>query len=239
MPNSSYMPAKQAEQVQWAATFMSVVGGQAAQYGVSAALMTEFDALNNTLQSAWSAAVEPSTRTKGTVAAKDAALREMKRAAKNLVSIIQGTPGVTEQMKVDAGLTVRKTHPSPKPAPTEQPLIQVKKVSGRNVTIELRQDAQRRAKPAAVTNALLFTYAGETAPMDTNLGSFVTTTTSRTVTIPFPPSATGDRVWVTAMWANAKAETGPAADPPVFVDLPAGGVLPTEAASERPVRQAA
>jgi hypothetical protein len=87
-----------------------------------------------------------------------------------------------------------------------------------------------------VQNALIFTYAGETAPMDTNLWTFVSTTTSRTVTIPFPPSTTGDKVWITAMWANAKSETGPAAEP-VSVNLPAGGALPSE--TEGPMLKAA
>lgn len=234
---TSYMPKRKAEQVAWAQTFDNVVRPNATEYGVPEELMTQFTALNSALQTAWTAAQEPSTRTRGTVAAANNALVAMKVAARNLVSIIQGTPGVSDQMKLDAGLTVRKTHPSPKPAPTESPFIQVKRVNGRNVTIELRQDAERRAKPAAVQNALIFTYTGQSAPQDTNLWQFVMTTTNTTVQIPFPPSETGDRVWITAMWSNAKSETGPAAEP-VSVNLPAGGLLPAEA-TEVPVRNAA
>jgi hypothetical protein len=37
---------------------------------------------------------------------------------------------------------------------------------------------------------------------------------------------------------NAKSETGPTADPPVMVNLPAGSVLPAEV-NEKPVRRAA
>jgi hypothetical protein len=230
------MPRRKAEQVGWAQTFVNVVGPKTKEYGVPDELMTQFATLNTTLQSAWAVSSEPSTRTRGTVAATDAALRAMRVAARGLVSIIQGTPGVTDQMKIDAGLTVRKT-PSKKPAPSESPIVTVTNVSGRTVTLKLRQDGERRAKPANVQNALVFTYTGATAPQDTNLWTFVMTTTETTVQIPFPPSETGDTVWITAMWVNAKSQTGPAATP-VSVNLPAGGVLPAEA-GERTVRRAA
>jgi hypothetical protein len=233
---SSYMPSKKADQVQWAQTIDNVVGPSYGAYGIAKELMDQFAASNTTLQAAWNISKEPATRTRGSIAATDNSLRAMKVAARGLVSIVQGTPGVTDQMKIDAGLTVRKT-PSKKPAPSESPIVTVTNVSGRTVTLKLRQDGERRAKPVNVQNALVFTYTGQAAPQDTNLWTFVMTTTDTTVQIPFPPSETGDTVWITAMWVNAKSETGPAATP-VSVNLPAGGVLPAEA-GERTVRRAA
>ena len=67
---------------------------------------------------------------------------------------------------------------------------------------------------------------------------FVATTTDTTVQIAFPPSDNGDTVWITAMWVNAKSQTGPAATP-VSVNLPAGGVLPQVEAKRSPMRKAA
>lgn len=92
MPRDSYMPDKQAQQVDWAANFNSIVGASAAAYGVPVTTMTAFAAIVATLQSAWTAASEPTTRTRVAVDAKNVALDSMKLAARNIVSVIRGTP---------------------------------------------------------------------------------------------------------------------------------------------------
>jgi hypothetical protein len=235
----SYLPSKKADQVAWAANVAATISGLAIPlYGVPAAVMTTFTTANTNLQTAWAAAQNPATRTKGTIAAANNALITMRAAAKPVVGFVQANPAVTDTMKVNAGMTVRKTKPSPKPTPDQSPNIEVDSVSGRTVTIRLRQDADKRAKPTAVQNALVFSYIGAVAPMETNLWTFVATTTASTLEIPFGPSATGDTVWITAMWVNAKSETGPAAKE-ISVNLPAGGVLPVTEEKTSPVRRAA
>jgi hypothetical protein len=228
MARDSYMPDKQADQVLWSQTFVNVVGAAAAAYGVSATLMTAFETINTTLQTAWTAAIEPSTRTKGVVAAKNDALKAMKAAAKNLVSIIQGTPTVTDQMKIDAGVKVRDTHRSPVPAPANAPIVKVKSTNGRTVTIELLQTASKRSKPAKVTGATVFTHTGPTAPIEKSQWEFFISTSKTTIEIPFGASETGDTVWITAFWHNSKDQSGPAAAP-ICVDLPRSAAAPMKA----------
>lgn len=232
------MPSKKAAQVIWAATFVNVVGNRTDQYGVPKDLMSQFTTINASLQAAWTVAQEPSTRTRGTVAAADNLLKSMRAAAKNLVSIIQGTPSVSDQMKIDAGLTVRKTTPSKKPSPSTSPFIQVNSVDGRTVTIELRQSKSKRGRPTQVAGATVLTYTGTEVPQDPSEWRFATNTSKTTVSVPFGPSTTGDTVFITAFWIGTRGESGPAATP-VSVNLPAGGVLPSEAASERRIRKAA
>jgi hypothetical protein len=235
---TSYMPQKKADQVQWAQTFVNVVGTKGSQYGVPADLLTQFTTINTSLQTAWTVAQEPATRTRGTVAAADNLLKSMRAAAKNLVSIIQGTPSVTDQMKIDAGLTVRKTTPSKKPSPSTSPFIQVNSVDGRTVTIELRQSKSKRGRPTQVAGATVLTYTGTDVPQDPSEWRFATNTSKTTVSIPFGPSTTGDTVFITAFWIGTRGESGPAATP-VSVNLPAGGVLPTAEAKRSPMRKAA
>lgn len=237
MASRSYMPARQAEQVTWAQTFATVVGQDREAYGIPVDLMQQFIQTNNSLQGLWVAAVEPSTRTRGVVAAKNAALAEMKRQARNLVSIIQGTPTVTPQMKINAGVTIRDTHPTPVPPPQDAPVLQVKKVSGRTVTLTIRPDQARRGKPAGVAGATVFVYTGPNPPEDNNDWKFIASVSRTTFNIPFGPSSTGDTAWITAFWTNAKNQSGPACEP-IRVNLPAGGVLPHEA-EDLTVRQAA
>jgi hypothetical protein len=140
-------------------------------------------------------------------------------------------------MKIDAGITVRKTHPSSTPAPSQKPFIKVVKTDGRTVTIELRQNASKRGKPVDVAGATIFTATGAAAPVSGEDWKFLANTGKTVVEIPFAPSATGDTVHVTAFWNNAKDESGPAANV-VSINLPAGGVLPSEA-GETPALKAA
>jgi hypothetical protein len=221
------MPAKKSEQVAWSDRFNTVVGGEPL-YGVPTALMTQFALLNTTLQGAWDTASNPATRTKGNTAELDNALKAMKKAAKNIVSIIQGTPSVTDKMKIDAGLTVRKTHNTPVPVPSQQPFIRVKNITGRTVTLELCQDLHKRAKPTGVSGATVLTATGGVDLKAADSWKFATNTSITTVEIPFPPSATGDTVYVSAFWFNSKKESGPAAEP-LAIQLPAGGMVMEQA----------
>ena len=232
------MPVKEAAQVAWADNFNTIVGSSAETYGISAPMMAQFNTLNTTLQTTWAASSATSTRTRGTVANKNNALLAMKTAAKKLVSIIQGSQGVTDQMLIDAGLTVRKTKPTPAPVPSQKPFIKVTNVDGRTVTIELRQDATNRAKPAQTASATIFTATGDAAPMSMDGWSYLTVTGKTTVQIPFAPSTTGDTVWITAFWTSTNKQSGPAAKP-VSVNLPAGGVMAIEAEDEFKLKAAA
>jgi hypothetical protein len=225
MSRSSYMPDKEADQVLWAQNFSLAINATPAAYGLDAEEADAFATIYTAMLASWNTARNEPTRTKGTVAAKNVALQNMKVAARNLVSIIQGTPTVTEQAKVNAGITVRKTKPTPVPAPTERPFIKVAKVDGRTVTLRLQQDSERRSKPAKVAGATIFVGYGADAPQTMADWEYYTATGRTTVEIDFPPSATGDTVWITAFWQNAKDESGPAAFP-VSISLPAGGVLP-------------
>ena len=222
------MPDRQGDQVQWARTFTAVVGPAAAEYGVPADLMTRFGQATAVLASAWDAAAETNTRTRVTVEAKDEALAAMKRLARECVSHVQGTASVTNAMKVAAGVTVRDARPSPSPVPTDQPFVKVVSVDGRTVTVELRQHADRRGRPAKVAGATVFASPTGVVGGAADDWRFVANTTRTRLEIPFPPSATGDTVYVTAYWNNSRDQAGPAARP-VAVNLPAGGTVPGEA----------
>ena len=158
--------------------------------------------------------------------------------AADLVSIIQGTPSVTSDMKIALGVTVRKTRPTRIDAPTVAPFLRVSKIEGRTVTVELRQSTARRGKPAKVAGANVFTHTGPTEPTSMEQWQFAQSVTRTTVELPCSPSATGDTLWVTAFWTNAKGQAGPAGRA-AGVNLAAGGPLPAEAGERQGLKIAA
>lgn len=236
------MPRKQSEQVAWSANFSQKISQPGFNVGLSEAQITAFGTVNGTLQAAWQEAIDPSTRTKGKISAKDVALKNMKAMAKNLVSIIQGTSTVTDEQKDDLLITIRKTTPSPIPAPTTSPKIDVLSVTGHEFKLRL-SDVDRptsKAKPAGTIGVNLYSFVGETPPTNVqDWKSEGTATKPSEVTVTIDESvAPATTVWFTAFWFNARG-SGPATEP-VSAVVQLGGLSKGNILSAEPkVRKAA
>jgi hypothetical protein len=221
------MPQRQSSQVAWIEEFTTTIMANPSAYGLSVEQTSAMGELWDTLSAAWAVSQNTSTRTKVSILAKDDALRAAKVGARNLVSVIQGIPTVSDTLKAAAGLTVRKKHPTRKPAPGQSPFIKIKSTRNRTAVIELQQDAERRGKPENVTSATVFLYEGTNPPPAGSQWTFYANVNTPTFTMDFGASDTGGTVWVTAFWQNAKSQSGPAADP-VRLVLPAWGVVPAK-----------
>lgn len=224
---TTYMPTRLIDQVAWSANFAGIISGGVPRFGLTQEQIDGFVAVNTTLQTAWTIAENPATNSEGARAARNSALQAMKSMASNLVSIIQGTPSVTDQEKVELGVTVRDKTPSKISAPSTKPFVMVKKVEDRMITIELWKDGASRGKPPFVTSGMVFTSTGPTAPTSVEQWKFAAVVTRTGITLPFPPSETVDTVWISAFWVNAKGESGPSATAVSAVLYP-GGFLPSE-----------
>ena len=155
----------------------------------------------------------------------------MRRVARSCVSIIRGTPGVTDAQLEALGLTIPATGRRAIPPPSEAPILRVVGASGRRVEVELRRDGALRGKPALVKTAALFTHRGEAAPTAQGGWQFAMNTGSTSATLAFPGGEATETFWITAFWMNAKGQSGPAAEPQKVMLLP-GGFLPSEMREE-------
>lgn len=212
---TSYLPYKDSALLDWARNFSEQITQSPASYGLTIPQAEAFGTLFTTYETAYNTAVAPETRTKGTIAAKNDAKKALKTDARNLVSIIQGVPTVTAQMKIDLGITVRDTEPTPIPPPTIAPEIDFMPTGTRTIRVRLHNEKTlNRRKPVGVQGALVFSYIGEVPPTDINLWKFETNTTKTLVEIDPPVTVTsGTQIWFTAFWYNPRAQSGPAATP--------------------------
>lgn len=228
MPHNFYR-GKDADVVTGSANFASLISSGAVSYGLTTAQATAFGTLNTALQSAYSAAIEPSTRTPVTVAAKRAALSGMRASAILLSKIIYATATVTDAQLVGLGLLPRASR-TPVPVPGAAPVVEVSSVSGRLVNVRLHgADSERRGKPFGAVGANVYSYVGEAAPTDPRAYHFEGTTTRTITQILFPNTvASGATVWLSACWISARGQTGPACTPISFT-IQGGGVLPMAA----------
>jgi hypothetical protein len=184
-------------------------------YGLIAAQATAYAALNTLYATSYLAAIDPVTRTKAKVAAKNQAKVNLKVMASDLAKIISGTPTVTNQQKIELGLSVRAV-PQPIPAPSARPGIDLISVVTRTVKVHIHDSASstKRGKPAGVLGANVYSYVGTAFPTDPTAWAFEGATTKNTFDVVFPGTvATGAQVWICATWYNRKAQTGPVSLP--------------------------
>jgi hypothetical protein len=207
--------------------FSAKVGANPHGYGLTEDQGEACTAANTAYSTAYLAAVNPETRTRGAVAAKNAARAALAAVLSGLVKIINGTPSVTDAMKIELGPSVRKM-PAPIPPPANAPSIDIISITGRTVKLRLHgEDAMRRGKPAGVAWAEVYSYVGEAPPADVALWTRQANSTRPRVTITFGQSAQAQTVWLTASWFSPTAAKGPGSDP-VSVNLPAAAPLPDE-----------
>jgi hypothetical protein len=96
--------------------FSTKISATPTAFGLSAPQATAYAALNDAYAAAYLAAETIETRTRGTVQARNDAAEPLVNMASDLAKIIEGTATVTNQQRIDLGLSVRKT-PEPIAAP--------------------------------------------------------------------------------------------------------------------------
>jgi len=212
--NKNFFDGTDAEIASGTQVFSGVINTDFALYGLTNAQATSYSILSGQYFAAWQAATNPATRTHGTVAAKNAAKIALKAAAKDLASIINGTPTVTDQMKIDVGLRVSDGR-TPWPVPTVAPKIGISNYGGNTLKVILSDaNVQKRGKPAFVKGAAVYYWVGEETPNE-NTPWVTFGNTGRTLfNMEFPSSLPqGTKVWVIAAWFNGRGQFGPSCQP--------------------------
>jgi hypothetical protein len=160
------------------------------------------------------------------VTARDAARAALLDDGRVLYTTIQASPAVTDAQKVQLGVTVRKTTPSPVPTPSTAPVLSVASVAGRTASVRLAdaQNPHRRGRAPGAVGASVFSFVGAVAPADLNAWKFEGNVGRPEIEVVFPSTlAVGTTVWLTAFWFNNRKQSGPASTP-VSAVLPGGGV---------------
>lgn len=214
MPRS-FLPSGDAELLAWSTNFNSLINSKASGFGLTNALAQAYTAKHTAYATAFQTAFDPNTRTRPNLALKDQAKAALDLYARELVRIVQAYPELTDDQRRELKITVRKSR-TPNPPPTVRPALTIVSVTGRTVTVKIRDNGEssRRAKPADVLGASVYTFVGANYPTDPLAWTFDGTTTKTTHSIVFPQDVpNGAQIWVCAAWFNRKTETGPVSIP--------------------------
>ncbi|MGB7161484.1 MAG: hypothetical protein WBD40_25720 [Tepidisphaeraceae bacterium] len=226
MDRNFYGRTKQAEVVSGSANFASLISAGAATYGLTPAQATSFAALDTALQSSYSAAITPETRTSVTIEEKNLAITNMRRNAVALSKIIYSTASVTDAMLIAVGLLPR-TSPTPVPPTMVAPEVDAVEVDGRLVTVRVRQaGVDTKARPIGTVGAYIFSHVGPSAPTDPSAYKFEGLCTRQKVQVQFSNDVpSGATAWIAAAWVSQRGGQRGFACTPVSFTIQGGPIL--------------
>jgi hypothetical protein len=186
---------------------------------------TELASRTATFDAAFLAAADPATRTRAKVELKRSTRKFLSDYGRMLARIIQAAPTVTDAQRIDLGLPVADSLPTPIDAPTAVPAPKVVSMDGWTASLQLRvAGSDRRGLPPQVSGAYIYSFAGPVAPTDPQLWKFEGATTRADCKVAFDNSLeAGSKVFVCACFFNPRQQTGPACG---AVHLLIGGGVP-------------
>jgi len=219
---AKYLPSTDSGLRDWAQNFSNLITANPSTYGLMASDAAAIAAAVGAYVPALTAAVDPATKTKGTVAAKDSAKAAMLITLRRYAQFIKLNVGVTNQEKQDLGLNIDDTSHTPVPAPTTKPACAVVESDSLQHTLRFADAStpNKRGKPAGVLGAEVFYLIQPTpAPAppvtpdaDADGMKFVGVATRQPYTVTFDPLAAGKTATYFVRWITRTGLTGPWSD---------------------------
>jgi hypothetical protein len=211
-----YIPRPDDRFLQWAQNMRNLLSASPQSFGVTIAQASHYADLFEVFAEKYRVAIEPTTRTKPSVAAKNEARRELERESRSLAQLIQATRHVTDAQKSELGLTVRDRVQTPIGRPDEPPIVLVDLLRGSTVRLSLRgRGMTQRGKPDGVAGAVVFSFIGDEPPASLDDWKLEGQTTRTDMDITFGRDGNierGAQVWLTACWYNPRGMWGPVAE---------------------------
>lgn len=218
-----FIPASDAGFASWSANFEAIMAVDFAAYGLTSGQATAYTASDTAWQSAYATAVNPATRTKPAVAAKDSQRVATEALARQYAAIIRANPAVTDMMRLDAGLNLPTLAPTPVPAPVTSPIISIRNLVPNAANLDYRdsENPDPKAKPEGVVSAEIVAAIGVAPAVSPTAGSTVALQTRTPFQLGFSPDDSGSVVtlfsrWVTRSGPGGSAQKGPWAMPVSF-----------------------
>lgn len=174
-----YIPSSDAGFNSWITNFAALLTADPTAVGETAGTAAVVQADADAWAAAYALASDPSTRTTPTVAAKDNARVAAQNTARPVAMRINANSAVTDQQRADYGLTVRKTVPTPIPAPTSYPILGLRSATPGIQTLQYQDSdlGTGKAKPFGVTGVEIFRSVGTVAATDPAQATYYGTVT--------------------------------------------------------------
>lgn len=207
-----YIPPTDADLANWAANFNTLITASPGTYGLLTSDATAISAVTTPFLTAYSAAINPPTRTPVSVAVKDTQKINMLATLRPYAIQISLNAGVLTSDKIAVGVNPRTSTPLPIAAPTTSPIISIVSATNLQHVLRARDETSSpsvKAKPYGVTQMLCFAAASATPITDPDLLPYKLTCTKFPVVLPWDYENAGKVAYYAARWATRTGLLGP------------------------------
>jgi hypothetical protein len=211
MSPKNYLPQAYALLLEWLITFTNYLTVNLERFGIPEARLNALQTLMNLFHVAQAKAGLPNAGKADRLDRKEKA-QAVSKAARSFVNAnLRYNEAVTDEDRVNMGLTVPDTHPTPVPPPDTMPAVYVIDSS---VIMRLKlhfKDSHRtsRAKPYGVRGVEILWSILAAPP--TTMGELIHSefSTRSPYTFIFDENQRGKTVWFRLRWENTRGEKGP------------------------------
>jgi hypothetical protein len=209
MPN--YIPSTDSDLSLFADQFGAYCTGNYASLGMTGAQADDLADLVQIFDAALALARAPETKTKATVAAKDAAKANMLLSLRYWAQLIKTSPGISNEVKATLGLNIDDKQPTPVPAPSTTPLISIVGAIPLSHSLRFADSAtpDKRSKPAGAILLELRCSVGTVEPQDIDAVPLRALYSRNPVTVTFDGDDVGKTAWYYARWVTKTGLVGP------------------------------
>lgn len=207
-----YIPTRDGNLNAWAANFTTLLSANPGSYGQTSSSAAAVASVETAWASAYALVTNPATKTKATVAAKNAARVTMLATVRPIAQQISLSQGVSPSAKIAIGVNPRTSVPTPITIPTTYPVLSILQSLSLNHVLTFRDQLASpsvKAKPYGVVQMYLYGSPSTTPLTDPSLLSFVGARTKTPTLVAWPSNDAGMKIYYAARWATRSGLLGP------------------------------
>jgi hypothetical protein len=207
----AYIPSKDALLDTWAQNFSDLITADPPLYGLVAADAVLIAAKADAFTAALTTSTNPATRTKPSVAAKDAAKADMLATVRLYGQQIKTNAGVSNSDKADLGLNIDDVTPTPIPPPATNPLLSIVAATTLAHTMRFADvtTPDKRSKPVGTISLQLYRTIDVASAVDPAAADFIGAFTKQPLETSFVSADVGKIATYWGRWQNRRGEVGP------------------------------
>lgn len=207
-----YIPQRDSDLANWSLNFATLITAAPATYGLLATDATTIDTADTAWQSAYSAAINPSTRTPQSVSDKNTAKVNLLQTLRPYAQQISLNAGVASSDKIAVGVNPRTSTPTPVTTPTTHPVLTIVSAPPLQHIIRYRDETASpsvKSKPYGVASVQLFASASITPITDQGELMFVNNYTKSPALVSWMSADKGKTAYMAARWVTRTGLVGP------------------------------
>ncbi len=210
---NGYIPRPDAEFDGWQQNWVAYAAANAVALGLDPLL--DIPAIQ-AAQTAWDADYDGHLTAQAAAQAarqaKDAERAAFVALLRSFSQQIQKRTGTTDEQRGGLGITILDTEPTPVPAPTTAPMLNIVTSERLRHVVEASKTAEEGGalgKPAGVRGVQLWRKIGDPAPVNESELEFVSEFTRTRMTLDYQMSQGGLTVYYQARWVGTRGDAGP------------------------------